>query len=82
MWIRFVAVPGWTDDPDNVSRVADIVAPWKNVQRLEVLPFHQMARDKWEDLGMEYLLEDVEPPSKEAVEAVRAIFRSRGITVF
>lgn len=82
VWIRFVAVPGWTDDPDNVSRVADIVAPWKNVQRLEVLPFHQMARDKWEDLGMEYLLEDVEPPSKEAVEAVRAIFRSRGITVF
>lgn len=75
-------VPGWTDDKDNVERVADIVAQWPNVERLEVLPFHQMARDKWADLNMEYKLEDVEPPSKEQAEEVRDIFRSRGLTVY
>ena len=82
VWIRFVDVPGWTDDKDNVERVADIVAQWPNVERLEVLPFHQMARDKWADLNMEYKLEDVEPPSKEQAEEVRDIFRSRGLTVY
>ena len=82
VWIRFVDVPGWTDQKDNVERVADIVAQWPNVERLEVLPFHQMARDKWADLNIDYKLEDVEPPSKEAAEKVRDIFRSRGLTVY
>lgn len=82
MWIRFVVVPGWTDMPENVEAVADIVADWKSVERVEVLPFHQMARDKWDNLGLEYKLEDVEPPSKNSVENVREVFRSRGILTF
>ena len=83
IWIRFVLVPGRTDSPDNVNAVADIVGRWSsNVERVEVLPFHQMARDKWDQLGMEYQLKDVQPPSKEETEAVREIFRQRGLTVF
>lgn len=82
MWIRFVVVPGWTDMPENVEAVADIVADWKSVERVEVLPFHQMARDKWDNLGLEYKLEDVEPPSKNSVENVREVFRSRGLLTF
>ncbi|SDU82716.1 pyruvate formate-lyase-activating protein [Arcanobacterium phocae] len=83
IWIRFVLVPGLTDDPQNVEAVADIVAGWaSSVERVEVLPFHQMARDKWASLGLEYQLQDVEPPSKEATEAVRDVFRARGLTVF
>ncbi|MDO5034266.1 MAG: pyruvate formate-lyase-activating protein [Actinomycetaceae bacterium] len=79
VWIRFVLVPGLTDAKENIEAVADIVAGWPNVERVEVLPFHQMARDKWESLGMDYKLADVQPPSKEAAEAAREIFRSRGI---
>lgn len=83
IWIRFVLVPGLTDAPENVNAVADIVQSWaSSVERVEVLPSHQMARDKWASLGLEYQLNDVEPPSKEATEAVRDIFRSRGLTVF
>lgn len=83
MWVRFVDVPGWTNDPDNVAKTADIVAAWGDaVERVEVLPFHQMARDKWANLGLEYQLEDVEPPEKEETAAVREIFRSRGLLVF
>lgn len=82
VWTRFVLVPGLTDDPDNVEQAARIVSAWPNVERVEVLPFHQMARDKWDSLGIDYQLADVEPPSKQATEAARNIFRDHGLTVF
>ncbi|MDM7853526.1 pyruvate formate-lyase-activating protein [Cellulomonas alba] len=83
IWIRFVLVPGLTDDEENVAKVADYVASLGHaVTRVEVLPFHQMGRDKWADLGMEYELEDTQPPSPELVERVRGQFRERGLTVF
>lgn len=82
VWVRFVLVPGLTDDPENVARVADIAAGWPNVARVEVLPFHQMGAEKWNSLGREYELEGVEPPSHDDVEAARAIFRERGLTVY
>lgn len=83
IWIRFVLVPGYTDASDNIEKVADIVCRWRNVvERVEVLPFHQMGTDKWESLGYDYKLKDVHPPSKEATEAARDIFRARGLTVF
>lgn len=82
VWVRFVLVPGLTDDPDNVERTADIVARWDNVERVEVLPFHNMGADKWHELNMSYTLEGVTPPSRELQESTRDIFRSRGLTVF
>lgn len=83
MWIRFVLVPGVTDAPENVAAVADHVASFgPAVERVEVLPFHQMGRDKWAELGMRYELDDVEPPTAEATEAVRDVFRARGLTVY
>ena len=47
-----------------------------------MLPFHNMGADKWEKIGLDYELADVKPPSPEAVEHARDIFRSRGLTVF
>lgn len=82
MWIRFVVVPGLTDAFENVELIADHVAKWSTVSRVEVLAFHQMGKDKWADLGMKYELEDTEPPSKQDVERVREQFRSRGLTVY
>lgn len=81
VWVRFVLVPGLTDDPANVEAVADYVDTLATVSRVEVLPFHQMGRDKWEALGMRYELGDTLPPSPELVERVRAQFRARGLTV-
>ena len=82
IWIRFVLVPGLTDDFDNVESVADYVASWPTVSRVEVLAFHQMGTDKWDALGMKYELRDTEPPSKELLARVREQFSSRGLTVF
>lgn len=81
-WVRFVLVPGLTDTPDNVAAVADIVAAWPNVQRVEVLPFHQMGRAKWDELGLDYQLAHTLPPAPEAVERARATFRSRGLVTY
>lgn len=78
-WIRFVVVPGWTDSVENVEAVVDICERWKDIiERVEVLPFHNMGQDKWDALGMDYKLRDAQPPSKETVERVREQFRARG----
>ncbi|PFG32967.1 pyruvate formate-lyase-activating protein [Sanguibacter antarcticus] len=82
IWVRFVLVPGLTDDTANIEAVADYAATLPTVTRLEVLPFHQMGRDKWASLGMRYELEDTPPPTNEETEQVRDIFRARGLSVF
>jgi pyruvate formate lyase activating enzyme len=82
MWIRYVLVSGLTDGQDNVQRVADFCAELKTVERVEILRFHQMGKDKWHKLGLAYPLENVEPPGPELTERVRGQFRSRGLTVY
>jgi pyruvate formate lyase activating enzyme len=79
VWVRFVIVPGWTDDLDEVGRMADFAAGLGNVERVDVLPFHQLGRFKWEKLGMQYQLQDAQPPSREKVDKVIARFRAAGL---
>jgi len=80
MWVRFVLVPGLTDDPDDIAHIAQFAASLGNVERVEVLPFHQMGRFKWHALGLPYSLEDVVAPSQEALDRTVGIFRERGLT--
>jgi pyruvate formate lyase activating enzyme len=79
IWIRFVIVPGWTDNMEEVDRVAEFGASLGNVQRVDVLPFHQMGRFKWEKLGMNYEMRDAQPPSREIVDEVLSRFRAMGL---
>lgn len=82
LWIRFVLVPGLTDDPDNVARIADICAGLESLERVEILRFHQMGKAKYEKLGIPYPLAHTEPPTPELTERVREQFRDRGLTVY
>lgn len=82
IWVRFVLVPGLTDSPANVAAAADEIVAFGGAERVEVLPFHQMGRDKWAELGLEYALEDTVPPSPSQVEEARSVFRARGLTVY
>ena len=82
IWVRFVLVPGWTDDMAEVERIAVFAAALGNVERVDVLPFHQMGRFKWEKLKMEYQLSNAQPPSRETVEAAIAKFREVGLKAF
>ena len=82
IWVRFVLVPGWTDDLAEVRRIANFAAELGNVERVDVLPFHQMGRFKWEKLGMEYKLEHTQPPSLEVTDAAIALFRGAGLKAY
>jgi pyruvate formate lyase activating enzyme len=79
MWIRFVLVPGLTDDPAIAGGIAEFASGLGNVERVDVLPFHQMGRFKWQALGLQYSLDHVEPPSEDAQERAVAAFRARGL---
>jgi len=79
IWVRFVLVPGLTDDPADVAQIAGFAASLGNVDRVEVLPFHQLGRYKWEQLGLNYTLNEVKPPTVEAVQKVCAVFRATGL---
>jgi len=78
-WIRFVLVPGVTDDAENLARLADFVAGLSNVERTEILPFHQMARAKWRALGIPYPLEATPLPSEHDLERAHDIFAAAGV---
>lgn len=83
IWVRFVLVPGLTDAVENVENIAKIVSGFGEVvERVEILPFHQLGRDKWHELGLNYQLEDTEPPTKDLLDRVRTQFREYGLTVY
>ena len=82
IWVRFVLVPGLTDDAADLAQIASFAASLGNVERVEVLPFHQLGRFKYERLGIAYPLKEVEPPSEAAVQRACEIFRSAGLKAY
>jgi len=80
-WIRFVFVPTINDDFDDIQKIAEYIKEFKNVSRVEVLPFHKMGEYKWEELNIEYKLKNVLPPLKKEIDKVKNIFRDRGLNV-
>lgn len=73
IWVRQVLVPGWTDAPDLLQRTRSFLDTLTNVERVEVLPYHNMGLYKWDELGIPNQLRDVQPPSEEDVQQARAI---------
>jgi pyruvate formate lyase activating enzyme len=71
-----------TDDPGEVAAIARFAASLGTVKRVDVLPFHQMGRFKWKELGLDYKLSDVRPPPAETVERTCARFRAEGLEVY
>lgn len=79
-WIRFVLVPGLTDDKANVEGLANFIASFTNIERVEVLPFHKMGEYKWKQLGYEYHLYDTAIPTPAQIQTVVEMFQHHGIT--
>jgi pyruvate formate lyase activating enzyme len=82
IWLRYVLVPGWTDGQGELEGVAHFAAGLGSVERVDVLPLHQMGRFKWQRLGLEYQLHSVAPPPPEAVERACEVFRSAGLKAY
>jgi pyruvate formate lyase activating enzyme len=82
MWVRYVLVPGLTDDIADINKIADFAGGLGNVERVDVLPFHQMGRFKWKELRLDYKLDAAESPSLDLVERVCKVFRSAGLKAY
>ena len=82
IWLRYVLVPGLTDDENDINQIAAFAVGLGNVERVDVLPFHQMGRYKWKRLGLDYTLDDVQPPPSELVERTCKQFRAVGLKAY
>jgi pyruvate formate lyase activating enzyme len=78
VWVRFTLVPGLTDAPENVDGIARFVAPMKNVEWVEVQPFHQLGAFKWKAIGLPYELADTPAASPALTRRVIDQFRDAG----
>ncbi len=81
MWIRYVLVPGLTDDFNEIKELALFLSKLKNIKRVEILPFHKMGEYKWEELGYEYKLGDTEVPTDEVIEKAKKIFKESKLNI-
>ena len=73
VWIRHVLIPGITDRDEYLLQLRDFLKTLGNIQRIDVLPYHTMGIYKYEKLGIDYPLKDVNPPSADRVENARKI---------
>ncbi|MDT3683821.1 MAG: pyruvate formate-lyase-activating protein [Pseudorhodoplanes sp.] len=80
-WVRFTLVPGHTDDPENVDGIARFVAPMRNVEWVEVQPFHQMGAFKWKAMHLDYAHSDTPTPTPDLINRVIGQFRAAGCNV-
>jgi pyruvate formate lyase activating enzyme len=81
VWVRFTLVPGHTDDAANVEGIAKFVAPMKNVEWVEIQPFHQLGAFKWKAMNLEYKHVDTQRPTPELISRVLEQFRAAGCRV-
>jgi pyruvate formate lyase activating enzyme len=77
-WVRFTLVPGFTDDPANVEGIAKFVAPMKNVEWVEVQPFHQLGAFKWKAMNLDYKNANTPSPTPDLIARVIDKFRTAG----
>jgi len=80
-WIRYVLVPGLTDNIDSIRRMAAYISNYPNVEKIELLAFHKMGEYKWKRLGLDYKLYDVNEPDREMIMSVKEIFEEYNIKV-
>ena len=82
VWLRYVLVPGYSDDIEDLHKWAQYCSKFTNVQRVDILPFHQMGTPKWEMMKKTYVLKDNPTPTREQVMRAEDIFRSYGLPVY
>lgn len=75
MWIRHVLVPGITDSKEQLTNLKEFISTLNSVKKVEILPYHTLGVFKWEQLGIPYGLENVNPPTKEQIEEAKQILQ-------
>ncbi|WP_413694019.1 pyruvate formate lyase 1-activating protein [Psychromonas sp. KJ10-2] len=73
VYLRYVVVPGITDSLEDAHALGKFIEPMKNIEKIEMLPYHELGRHKWIEMGEIYPLEGVQPPTKEVMTAVQQV---------
>ena len=73
MWIRQVLIPGYTDDESDLLKLKDFISGLKTVDKIEILPYHDMGKYKWKELGLKYELDDVRVANNDDVKRAKKI---------
>ena len=73
IWIRQVLVPGITDNEEDLIKLRDFIHYLKNVQKVELLPYHDMGSFKWKRLGLDYALKDVRNATSEDINNAKKV---------
>ena len=73
MWIRQVLVPGYTDDEQDLVKLKEFISTLKSVEKVEILPYHDLGKFKWEQLGEIYPLEKVRTANNDDVKRAKEI---------
>lgn len=75
IWIRQVLVPGYTDDENDLLKLKDFIKSLKSVERVEILPYHNLGEYKWKELNLEYALKDVRQANIDDVNRAKKILK-------
>lgn len=91
LWIRYVLVPGLTDDLNDIEKHAEFIAQLQTesielhdkrlIERIEILPFHNLGEAKWHELNLKYTLANTEPPTPEFVAQVKNIYKKYSLPI-
>lgn len=73
VWIRQVLIPGYTDDKFDLQKLKEFIDTLKNVQKIEILPYHDLGKFKWEEFGDTYALSDVRIPNQDDIKKAKQI---------
>lgn len=75
MWLRYVLLPGYTNNPKTLHKVGETFKDFKTIERIEIQPYHKLGIHKWESLGWEYKLKDVKENTSDQIKEAEQIFQ-------
>lgn len=73
IWVRQVLVPGYTDKEEDLLKLKDFLSGLKSLKKIDILPYHNLGKFKWDKLGIKYPLEDIRTATNEDVERAKRI---------
>lgn len=73
VWIRQVLIPGITDSEEDLLKLKDFLSTLDNVEKFEFLPYHDLGKYKWENLGLQYSLDEIRNATQEDINRAKEI---------
>lgn len=77
LWIRQVLIPDYTDNESDLIKTAEFINNLETVEKIEILPYHDLGKTKWENMGLEYSLEGVVSPTNDEIEKAKKILQTK-----